>query len=316
MKKKTFRPFLSFFLCLSFCSACQVREEEVYSDDLPFRLDLKNESLTILQFTDLHLTFGIDHNDRQTFNLIDRMINHTHPDLIVFSGDQTMAPFAVELFKMLGKRVEKHQIPWTFVFGNHDDDHCQIESYFPILKDFPHLMFKVGPKITDGGYGNFRLHTYFNDLPFYNVYLLDSHREAPGNLNYGWLSEAQVAWYQEHVQVDTVPHLVYMHIPLLEFHEVETSTLHDGHKSEGIYPQGKNTGFFQAMVDSTLARALFVGHDHENSFSFYHQGILLGYGVASGFNGYGQREKGARLVKIDQSKTLTTEILLASEVGL
>ncbi|MGI6714159.1 MAG: metallophosphoesterase [Bacilli bacterium] len=309
--------YLSLCLCLPLLFACQQGEVNYYSDDTPIRLDLKAKSLTILQFTDLHLTFGIDHNDQKTFTLIDKMVQYTNPDLIVFSGDQTMAPFGVSLFQMLGRRVEKHQIPWTFVFGNHDNDHDPYEAYLKILGDFEYLQFKVGPEIDEGGYGNFSINTYYGDAPFYNVYLLDSHTEAPGDLHYGWVSEAQVQWYQNKVATDTVKHTVFMHIPLIEFNDSIDLPLNDGERGEDMWPQGKNTGFFQAMVDSHLAQAFFAGHDHDNSFCFTHPtGIILGYGVASGFNGYGSAPKGARTIHINSLGVFSTKVIYAAEVGL
>jgi len=301
-------------------ASCQAGEDvNYYTDNTAIRLDLTEEKLTILQLTDLHLTFGIDYNDRKTFRLIEALVEHVAPDIVVFSGDQTMAPFGPLLFQRLAQVMDQLDVPWTFIFGNHDNDHDLYEKYLANLPDDENLLFKVGPQLADGGYGNFKIATYFNNLPFYNLYLLDTHTEAPGDLQYGWLSEAQVAWYEEKMIEDQLANTyssVFMHIPLIEYENYINTTLHDGKKGEGIYHQGMNTGFFQAMVDHGMSQAVFVGHDHLNTFSFYYQDILLAYGCATGYNGYGNSSKGGRIIEIDAANTLVTNLIYDTEVDL
>ncbi|MDD3389195.1 MAG: metallophosphoesterase [Bacilli bacterium] len=310
----------SLILVLTTLASCQAGENvSFYSDDVALRLDLTEEKLTILQLTDLHLTFGVDYNDRKTFQLIEALVDYAEPDLVVFSGDQSMAPFGPILFQRLAHVVEALDVPWTFVFGNHDNDHAPYEKYLANLENYENLLFKVGPELVDGGFGNFKIETYFDNLPFYNLYLLDTHAETTGDLEYGWLSAAQVAWYEEKASVDQLANIyssVFMHIPLMEYEEYVNTTLNDGKIVEGIYHQGMNTGFFQAMVDHGVSQAVFVGHDHLNTFSFYHQGILLAYGAATGYNGYGNTPKGGRIIEIDASNTLVTNLVFDTEVEI
>lgn len=298
---------------------CQSGTQNHFTNDSAFRLDLTEEKLTILQLTDLHLTFGIDYNDRRTFRLIKALVDETNPDIVVFTGDQTMAPFGPQLFKQLADVMDELDVYWTYVFGNHDNDHSRYEDYFAYTNSYEKLLFKVGPEIEDGGFGNFKIETYYNDLPFYNMYLLDSHNEAGGDLEYGWLSDGQVDWYDTHAETDKnngVKSSVFIHIPLLEYTDFTPELAIDGGQNEGIYHQGTNTGFFDVMVEHGVSQAMFVGHDHLNNFSFLKSGILLAYGQASGYSGYGNTNKGGRLIEIDATKTMTTRLVLDEEVGI
>lgn len=303
---------------ISLVSACSSGINH-YTDDDPLRLDLAEEKLTILQLTDLHLSFGIDYNDRRTYRLIEALVDETNPDIVVFTGDMSMAPFGPQLFNQLGETMERLETKWTFIFGNHDNDHASYSEYFPLLSKFDHLLFKVGPELEDGGFGNFKIETYFNNNHFYNLYLLDSHTEADVEIGYGWLSESQVEWYGAHAAIDKLDGIkssVFMHIPLFEYTEFSDELAVDGEQGEGVYHQGENTGFFDEMVLHGVSQGVFVGHDHLNNFSFLNEGILLAYGYASGYNGYGNTSKGGRVIEISSTQVLSSTLISDTEVGV
>ena len=49
--------------------------------------------------------------------------------------------------------------------------------------------------------------------------------------------------------------------------------------------------------------AMFVGHDHKNSFVGTYKGVDLGFTQSSGFNVYGNRTKrGVRMIVLDENK--------------
>jgi predicted MPP superfamily phosphohydrolase len=301
--------------------ACQSSGISYYTDDTPLTLSLTDNQLRIMQITDLHLTYGIDYHDRHTLRLIDEMAAFSDPDLIVITGDIAMSPMGPSLFKLLYNRLEKLGIPWTFVFGNHETDFKDYERYLAKIGDAKHLLFKVGPEMTDGGYGNFIIETTYAGSPFYNLYLMDSRTENENTISgYDYMSLQQVAWYRNHAAVDQVAgtdSLAFMHMPLIQYEDYVDYTLVDGAMEEGIICyQGVDTSFFDSMVDFGVTKGVFVGHDHNNNFSFYDEGILLAYGQTTGFNGYGFLERGARIIDIDASKTLNSYLLLESEMSL
>lgn len=287
-----------------------------FSDDLPFEFHLTSPSLKVLQFTDLHLTYGFDKNDQKTLKLIKNITNYVEPDLVIFTGDQTLSITAVARYKQLVSLAESLKTPWTFIFGNHDND---FNSYYSLLEAVnsmnpQYLYFKVGPSLIDGGYGNFEIAYYYNDLPFYHLYMLDTKNELDKRTSvhlsrYDYLSEAQVNWYKDRSQDDNVKSTIYMHIPLPQHREVNDFPLLSGQKGEGVYSQGLDTGFFDAMKDNGVSEAVFVGHDHRNNYVFEKEGIKLGYGQISGYNAYGTLTRGARVVEISEDHEFSTYII-------
>ncbi len=303
-------------------TACASDQDIVFTEDTPFVIELASDHMRIMQVTDLHLTYGFDRNDQNTYRLIEALAEHTNPDIIVVTGDLTMTPLAPSIYRQFTRRMDKIGIPWTFVFGNHDSD---FNSYKRILSSVAsvtteHMLFKIGPELTDGGYGNFMIEARYQDSPFHKMYLLDTKNEFNGLNDYDWLSEDQVAWYSTHAADDAINSLestVYMHIPLLQYNEFATHTLIDGQMGEDrVYAQGQETGFFDAMVAHGVSKGVYVGHDHLSNFSFIKDGIMLAYGQTSGYNGYGQIERGARIIEIDNLGQLSSYLVTDAVVTL
>lgn len=303
---------IGFVFLLSSCKETEI----MYTDNDPFVLEMKGDSLKILQITDLHLTYGYDYRDRMTFNLIKDLNNQDDYDLIVITGDMTMSPSGPKLFSRLITFMESLKTPWTFIFGNHETDFNSYEDYLRrIPNDTEYLYFKVGPKLEEGGVGNFHFTMTKDGIPFYRLYLLDSKAERDEYTEeegeYDYLSEAQVAWYSDLVSNDTVDSLVFMHIPLRQYIEVDD---YDGIFLEDmVYAQGVDTGFFDAMVLHGKTKAIFVGHDHLNDFEFVKDGILLAYGRATGFNGYGNLKKGGKHIEFFANGSFDTHTTYGSE---
>lgn len=301
--------------------ACQNETVDLYTDDEPLILDMQDDTIKILQLTDQHLMYGFGYNDNQTFKLIETLARKDDYDLIVLTGDQTMAPRTIGIYQTLIHKMEALEIPWTFVFGNHDNDFVSYESLIQaiIAIDTTYLMFKVGPEMTDGGYGNFKINFMYQGNIIYHAYFLDSKNEEDTYTEeegeYGYLSEAQVSWYEDHIGEDSHESVVFMHIPLRQYMLAdESDPSFTGYFNEDkVYAQGKDTGFFQVMVDYGLSKAVFVGHDHLNDFSFTYQGILLAYGRNSGYSAYGDLPRGGRHIEIANDGMLTTYIVLEDE---
>jgi len=297
---------------LSSCTPYQI----TYTDDLPFEIEMKSDDVNILQITDLHLTYGIDQRDRKTFELIQALNDSDHYDLIVITGDMTMSPQGPQIFSRLIRFMESLGTPWTFVFGNHETDFNDYIEYLKRIPETEHLLFKVGPELNDGGLGNFQIVFNKEGVPFYKLYLLDSKAEIEPiegvEDDYDSLSFAQVNWYETHVSLDAVDSIIFMHIPLRQYILAENYV--GTFREKRVYAQSLDTGFFDAMVYHGKSKAVFVGHDHLNDFYFYLSGIMLAYGRASGYNGYGDLEKGGRVINIDASGVLSTEVIAGSEV--
>jgi predicted MPP superfamily phosphohydrolase len=300
---------------LSSCSSYATTIE--YTDDLPMTIKMKGDTLKILQLTDLHLTYGIDANDRKTFKSIEKLIKSDDFDLIVITGDMTMSIMGPSLFISLIKLMESLKTPWTFVFGNHETDYHNYEDYLRRIHNTEYLKFKIGPMIEAGGYGNFVIEFTKNEHLFYKAYFMDSHSERDSYTEeegeYGYLSTSQVEWYENHVSQDTVDSVIFMHVPLRQY--MNPINYNHSFEEDKVYPQGVDTGMFDRMVQYGKTKGVFVGHDHLNDFDYLLEGILLAYGRISGYNAYGYFERSGRIIWVNSSHQMTSDILLISEVS-
>lgn len=312
--------FLTIFTLSLFLVSCSKNKVEAYNEETFGYIDIKKDNVKILQLTDLHLTYGFDYLDKKTYKLIDGLIKLENPDIIVISGDIFMTVYGIPVLKQFIKHMDKYDIPWTFTFGNHETDFHKIETILKTIYNIKtkNLYFHEGPALsTDKTHGNsnFKIKITNGDKPILNLYLLDSKSDRTDGVvdedfPYDYLSIEQVLWYKEEVTNDMVNSFLFVHIPLMEFLE------YDGQLGEKIWPQGKNTGLFQAILDTNKKTlGVFVGHDHLNNFEFMYEGILLAYGNSSGYNAYGIKPKGARVINYDyNTKAIDTYIVLDGEV--
>lgn len=294
---------------------CHNDHEILWTNNDSISLKVSNDTIKILQLTDFHLAFGMSNRDRKTFDLIDNLAKSDTYDLIVITGDMVMTPQAPSVFRKLVKHMESLEMPWTFVFGNHENDFNDYSELLAQLKGTKHLLFKTGPQMLDGGIGNFKIDFIYQNNVIYHAYFLDSKSEravyTPEEGEYDYLSESQVSWYEDFVSHDLVESIIFMHIPLRQF--IDPIDYNGKFLEKQVYAQGVDTGFFDAMVTYDKSKAVFVGHDHLNDFSFIKDNILLAYGRNSGYSAYGNLERGGRHIMI-KDNIITTYVILDSEV--
>ena len=313
------RKLLSFglFILISFLLfGCQ-KKEIIYTDNSPMLIHMRHDHIKILQITDLHLTYGIDYGDVKTFALIKKLVLQDDYDLIVITGDLTMSPQGPLLFRRLIRLMESFKVPWTFVFGNHETDYHTYQDFLNEIKDTEYLYFKVGPQIENGGVGNFKITFMKNQVPFYHAYFLDSKAEINPNSydssTYDYINTHQVTWYLDFLEEDEEDSIVFMHIPLIQYDVTEGYV--GTYNEKQVYHQSRDEGFFDAMVTHQKSKAVFVGHDHLNDFYVIVEGIMLAYGRATGFNGYGNLMRGGRHIEISSTGDLSTYVILESDLS-
>jgi len=307
---------VSLFAVLALFSCGADDDAIAYTDDDPITIAMERDTLKILQLTDLHLTYGIDFNDRKTFGLIETLVKSDSFDLVVLTGDLVLSNAGPSLFRRLVRVMEGLETPWTFVFGNHETDHSDHADYLAVLGETEWLRFKVGPELAEGGVGNFRIAFTRDGNPFYTLYFFDSHAErevyAEAEGEYDYVKASQVAWYEGHVDDDVVDSVAFMHMPLRQY--IDSEGYVGVFEEDKVYAQGVDTGLFDAMVAAGRTQGVFVGHDHLNDFYVVHDAIMLAYGRITGFNAYGGLERGGRVIAISAVGTMTSFVLLESEV--
>ena len=281
MKHKTL-----LFIPLVACSLSSCATGVHYAAEKYFTKSIEyTENFKILQLTDTHLG---DKDDLDLhYRFMDKIIEDAEPDMIIVTGDLfTFASkgTAISFFNFL----EKHHVPWTVTFGNHDEQcYFSIDWMTDYLNNYgKHCYFKDIQDDDVTGNANFVINLTQGGVPFEQLIVMDSNRYHYGTdyCGYDYFHEDQIKWYQRVVD-PVVPSLMFYHIPLPEidvaYEEGKALGLVNGVKREKSCPPEYNSGFFKVIKEVGSTDAMFFGHDHINNFNVEYQGITFSYGLKS-----------------------------------
>ena len=125
----------------------------------------KGRDFTILNLSDPQLTeanWGLDKdapeyikNYHKVFTYtVDELIERVNPDLITITGDLSY-PQDMRSYDMYAEYFNKFQIPWTVIWGNHDNmvDLEPVDEMVKKLSKSTYFFFEAGPR--ELGSGNF-----------------------------------------------------------------------------------------------------------------------------------------------------------------
>lgn len=297
------------------------------------------EDFVILNLTDVQL--GEDEvfakEGEYSFELIEKLVADTNPDLITLSGDNAWGYIAyIELIELL----ESFGIPWAPVMGNHDGQGCGTEFWAAYsLSKAENCLFKFGP--ADMGYGNYIINVTENGKIVHSLFMMDTHSsadfEVDGKLvedGYDHLWENQLEWYEWGVNGikelnngNIVESTVIFHIPVREYidawnavsiNKTEEKPYGDGDAENEAYLQGSileewcpspaNNGFFKLCKDLGSTKTIISGHDHRNDSAVMYEGICLAYALKTGFGSYWSGEMiGATTITINEKGNASLE---------
>lgn len=246
-------------------------------------------------------------------------------------------------------------IPFAVTFGNHDDQAgVTKEQQWQYYKTYPLCVGEDAPEADGCGNCNLPILASGSDKAVFNLYLIDSHGDAKGG-GYEPLEPSQLDWYRrvrdelKAQNGEYVPSMVFQHIPCHEYYrvlkQVDKNTkgavrAYRTHKNEyylldettcrpgGMFLEPPSipdvdTGEFKALQEKGDVIAMYVGHDHKNSFIGHLEGIDLGFTQGCGFNVYGPgAERGVRIFELNeanpreyQTHTLTFRGLFGTKVS-
>ncbi|MBE6732277.1 MAG: hypothetical protein E7564_11375 [Ruminococcaceae bacterium] len=313
---------------------------ELLKDALYTKKPLKfgeNGKFKILMISDIH--GGKGYAADLTVRDIDAIVETEKPDLVIMGGDIAGPGYIhVEteedlrnLLDGVASPMEKRNIPWAHVYGNHDDNFgLENAVQQKIYETYPNCVSKAGPKDIDG-VGNYFLPIYDNkgEKILFGVWGLDSHRGTERYGEYFGTAEKyqyfhagantsgsydgahfdQVMWYYntskeiEKYNGAKVPSLMYMHIPTPEHALVTTHknrTNFSGYHLEDVACNIVNFGLFGACLQRNDVKAIFCGHEHENNFCGTYCGIKLGYDGHMSYHAcHNDEVRGGRVFEID-----------------
>lgn len=302
-------------------------------------LKFKSGKFKIMQIADIQETKT---PNPDTIKLLELSLEREKPDLVVFTGDQIQgysATFLGDLYSNVKESITcflqplvKRNIPFTFTFGNHDNQGgLGKKEQLEIYSSFPNFVETDLRNPEDIGSCCITIKDSKGEKNALAVYVIDSNAKEPDG-SYSPVREEQINWYkatrdklsENGKYLDAV---VFQHIPVPEFYEIInkvkpfTKNAIEDYKNykhcyfaldKEMYDRGDffgetpaipkvNTGEFSAFKEKGDVFALFVGHDHNNCFYKEYDGITLGYTQGTGFNTYGPGDKrGVRVLTFDE----------------
>ena len=296
----------------------------------------KNGTFKILVLADVQDVYPIDD---AMISFVNEALDYAKPDLVVFDGD-TIVTEDVRAYEQLLYPLVSRNVPFTFVFGNHDveRENFTAEQQLAEYQKYPGcLAFDADPALH--GCANHNLLIYSskgNDIAF-NLWMFDSgtslHDENGEWLGYDWVRADQIEWYNNTRDAITeanggkvVPAIAFQHIIPKEavevlFYESDISMgeltynfndgsvysyipkieTFDGYIFEKSCPGNGSDGQWDAMKAGGDVLALVVGHDHVNSFVADINGVDLVQTPGATYHSYYNKMlQGARIIELDE----------------
>ncbi|MDR3261820.1 MAG: metallophosphoesterase [Tannerella sp.] len=270
----------------------------------------KNGKFKIAQFTDIHWVHG-EPTCAKTVETIKAVLEAEKPDLAILTGDVAYKVPAREPWTDIPGIFEEAKTPFAVVFGNHDGEastKISRSEIMDILGRSPYFVGEKGPEEIHGC-GNYVLPVKGSKSGNVSalLYCFDSNAYST-NPKYGTYAPIyfdQIAWYG--TQSDkyarsnngkALPSLAFFHIPLPEYNHVIGKKNTVGSQGEKPCPPDYNTGLFGAFIEKQDVMGAFVGHDHNNDYIGMEYYIALAYGRVTGWEAYGDVERGARIIEL------------------
>lgn len=204
--KKVFKVLLSILLVIvlivvgTFGFVTFYHKDYKEADDTAFK---------VLQITDVHI-LNDEKKDAKVYKTVTAMVETTQPDMIMLTGDLTSEKENFTAFKSFCSFLEDFNIPWAFVFGNHEGLDIPYEENEVIdpekiadkqtlsdsLESLPNCIYEAGDENVDG-MGNYYYNvTDDNGKVITSLIMMDSHSYDNENNGYDHFHDNQIEWYK------------------------------------------------------------------------------------------------------------------------
>ncbi|MCR4615566.1 MAG: InlB B-repeat-containing protein [Clostridiales bacterium] len=341
--KKFLSVVTSVILCVGIiASLCPAL---VFAESAPdYTLKFKNGKFKILVLADCQDDAS---PDPKMITMIGKALDYEKPDIVVFLGDNivttTQTAFKTGLKKLMAPLVSRN-IPYAYVYGNHDDQSALISKSFmhtEYKKVGTCLTYDADPDLT--GLGNCNLPVMSssgNDIAF-NLWMIDSNTYTDSSKDYyDNVHQDQLDWYVntstalERQAGHKVNSIVFQHIIVPEAYnllvenpngsktyngktyELTLNSYASGYLGEWPCPPKDNSGELNTMANRGDVLGIVTGHDHKNSFVGTWNGIDLIQTAGMTFESYGDDIiRGYRTITIDENDTSRYETNTVTYTG-
>ena len=197
----------------------------------------------ILHLTDIHDVEPVmddDENreipesrDKETINVIEKAVERTNPDLVVFGGDNISGyweeftyNYVQSTIQKITEPIRKRNIPLCVVFGNHDgEEGFHTEFQMMQYMEYPNCRSNLNDADVYGC-GNCCVTIRSSDgkKDAYAVWLIDSNdyqRNSEGGLSYDCVHDDQIDWYEKRAEElkkanggKPLPAILFQHMPV------------------------------------------------------------------------------------------------------
>ncbi len=302
-----------------FCGTPVSERDIERNNDLLWAITLEKDptrKFKILNLTDMHFS---DTGERFVFaeeamRTMETLIRRTNPDLITVTGDIVCGDSTYHAIRRFTDFMERFDIPWAPVFGNHDGEaNCDRSYLADVMLRAPHCLFKKGD--PEMGVGNYVINITEGERVVLTMFMMDSRDGLVNAKQQTWLSSI-CAQLKEEYGDNAPPAAVFLHIPTAEYEyaynaafDPETGKYRDGYAAFGEKHEDvccarvdgvpQEEGFFRTLKETGLVRHIFCGHEHMNNFSILWDGIRLTYSMKVGKgSGYQPGFDGGTLIKV------------------
>ncbi len=296
-----------------------------------------DKKFTIMQVSDIQDGPGLM---PAAVRFLKKALKDANPDLVVLTGDNIFGGKS-QSDKLTGYTIDKFMrifenagVPVAGVFGNHDDEaktskEAQMAMY---MKYDCFIGHDEGSDIS--GVGTYNVPIFASDDPqktAYNLWMIDSGTYDEVNGGYAHVQQDQIDWYLNKSNAlkaanggNLVPAMMFQHIVVPEVYEaflevpfgtpgaiarygkyfvLNPDMTRSGVLGEGAYPPDVNGGQFEAIQSQGDVVALFVGHDHANTYQVTVRGVDIVCTPTAGIAPYGDDKRGVRVITIDENDT-------------
>ncbi|MBR2284277.1 MAG: metallophosphoesterase [Ruminococcus sp.] len=288
-----------------------------YNDDTGvYTIVSSTDDFKILHLTDIHIGGSLYSysKDLKALQACYAEIEHTHPDLVIVTGDlcfplgiMSMSLNNTAPVNQFAAFMRNADIPWAFTYGNHDTESLASANKKELSEVYRSLSYKTSgnllypytqPDIT--GRNNQLIEVRNTDGTLNTaLFLIDSNAYTGEGINvYDYIHDDQEEWYASEVERlceeegHTVNSMAFFHIPLQEYRTAYE--LYESGSDEVTYFFGENgekminkvccsdypSSLFDTMLELGSTTGVFCGHDHYNNMSLEYKGIRLTYGMS------------------------------------